>query len=497
MFRFGDDDDYTTLDNAPGTSGWFDLGDTVGLGRANRRHDMLKVETLLANAGDLDLSKTGGAMGYGLYTVDDAVRKFQGRNGLKVDGWLRPDGPTIAKLKDQLGGVLGGYPAPTPEQVDLHHRLRNRGEEGLLAVEPPSYKLLPNPSLPPVDRRTRGSNESWVNWTARNRSDLSGASEMLTTYIKNFGDDGIVQARDFVEQWDQIKPGQGSDAIRQILALVADPSHRERFLGGRLPQMPPYGVLKPGAEQRIAALKGGTANNIVADKNADDPELVYDPISNTYVWKPQKPEDILELHAVGDDPARKFASASENAEPEQGIQVAQNGSTLSDINGDDSAEGSVSGDAQEARARNEAHHDRFFEKYTPIAEKLGEELGVPKEWVLALISRENGWEKDGPNPQNNPFGMMTPSGKKQYDSLDAAVEDWKNTWGPRVKNSVDFEDFIKGLQTRGRWPYNSEESETKLDRKGDRPPYEQMLRDQYKSIQNRFSEWQTKRKPTL
>ena len=328
MFRFGDDDDYTTLDNAPGASGWFDLGDTVGLGRANRRHDMLKVETLLANAGDLDLSKTGGAMGYGLYTVDDAVRKFQGRNGLKVDGWLRPDGPTIAKLKDQLGGVLGGYPAPTPEQVDLHHRLRNRGEEGLLAVEPPNYKLLPNPWLPPVDRRTRGSNESWVNWTARNRSDLSGASEMLTTYIKNFGDDGIVQARDFVEQWDQIKPGQGSDAIRQILALIADPWKRERFLGGRLPQMPPYGVLKPGAEQRIAALTGTGANNIVAEKDADDPELVYDPVSNTYVWKESKRGAPYVLHAVGDDPARKLASANENT----GIEVAQNGAVLSDTN---------------------------------------------------------------------------------------------------------------------------------------------------------------------
>jgi len=96
MPLFEYDDDYTGLDNAPGASDWFKLDDTVGLGRANRRHDMLKVETLLANAGDLDLSKVGGAMGYGLYTVDEAVRKYQGRNGLKVDGWLRPDGPTIA-----------------------------------------------------------------------------------------------------------------------------------------------------------------------------------------------------------------------------------------------------------------------------------------------------------------------------------------------------------------------------------------------------------------
>lgn len=275
-------------------------------------------------------------------------------------GWLRPDGPTITKMKAQLGGLLSGYAAPTPEQTDLHFKLRNKGEEGLLAVDPPNYKLLPNPALPPVSKTTHGSNESWVNWTARNRSDLSGVPEMLATYIKNFGDEGIVQARDFVEQWDQAKPGQGSNAIRQILSLVGDPAAREKFLGGRLPQMPPYGVLKPDAVQRIAALTSGAANGIVEDPMRKKPGLVYDPISGTYVTDFPRPEDSM-LNIVGDAPARKPALPSENtqAESEQpntahhgllepyvpaerqiaekGVEVAQNGLVTSDAyeNSDD------------------------------------------------------------------------------------------------------------------------------------------------------------------
>jgi peptidoglycan hydrolase-like protein with peptidoglycan-binding domain len=108
---FGADDE----NELPGSSDWFKLDGEVGLGRANKRADLVKVESLLANSGDLDLSEIGGPTGYGLYTVEDGVKKYQSRNGLDVDGWMKPGGPTISKMKEQLGGILGGYPAPTPE----------------------------------------------------------------------------------------------------------------------------------------------------------------------------------------------------------------------------------------------------------------------------------------------------------------------------------------------------------------------------------------------
>jgi hypothetical protein len=41
---------------------------------------------------------------------------------------MRPGGPTIAKMNEQFGGLLGDYEAPTPKQADTNLRLRDAGE---------------------------------------------------------------------------------------------------------------------------------------------------------------------------------------------------------------------------------------------------------------------------------------------------------------------------------------------------------------------------------
>ena len=174
---FSNDDE----NEVPSSTDWFNLDGEVGLGRMNKRADLVKVESLLANSGDLDLFDVGGPTGYGLYTVEDGLKKYQSRNGLQVDGWMKPGGPTITKMKEQLGGLLSGYPAPTPQQVDQHHRLRTEGKDGLLNVELPPISLKGNPYLPPVAKATQGSNESWVNWMTRHQKGLGGAPDMLAT----------------------------------------------------------------------------------------------------------------------------------------------------------------------------------------------------------------------------------------------------------------------------------------------------------------------------
>gem|GEM_PF-2627762 len=240
-FSFDLEDDATKFS----ATDWFSLENTVGLGRSNNRHDIYKVESLLANTGDLDTSHTDGPTGFGLYTVDEAVRKFQDRNGLKVDGWLRPDGPTIGKLKEQLGSTLAGYLAPSIEQLEAHRAAVQKGEPGLLNMKLPDVSLKPISIVP--DQKTHGSNESWVNWLAQNRGGFDEAPAMLATYIKNFGMEGVANARDFVAQWDAQKPGDGKNAIRAILSHLPDDATRRAFVGGELPPGPPIGTLKPEA----------------------------------------------------------------------------------------------------------------------------------------------------------------------------------------------------------------------------------------------------------
>ena len=324
FFSCFENDDENEL---PSSTDWFKLDGEVGLGRANKRADLVKVESLLANSGDLDLSEIGGPTGYGLYTVEDGVKKYQSRNGLKVDGWMKPGGPTISKMKEQLGGLLSGYPAPTPAQVDQHHRLRAEGKDGLLNVELPPISLKGNPYLPPVDKSTHGSNESWVNWMTRHQKGLGGAPDMLATYIKNFGTDGIVQARDFVEQWDKAMPGEGATAIRAVLSRLSDPAQQRAFLGGDLPKGTPFGVLKPEAADATSAqdwvydfvsktayLRGTQPGEKSGIRDMayrpNDPEnqpgWEYDPVTGERIWvDPNKPRPPR-LPKPGDEEGKPF-----------------------------------------------------------------------------------------------------------------------------------------------------------------------------------------------
>ncbi len=254
------DDDYGIPFQMPGnSSSFFDLDADVGLGYPTRRADNIKVQTILGNAGDLDLAKTDGPTGWGLYTLDDAIRSYQKRNDLKVDGWLRPGGPTIAKMRDQFGASLGKYPAPSPREVDEHHDRLAQGEKGLLNGNYGELKLAPVPGLPAPDEDMTGANRSMADYLQRHRSFLADAPGTLAAYIRTMGVPGIVQARDFVNQWDQTKPGQGGDAIRAILSALGDaPDLQRQFFGGPIANDHPIGIriddlaYRPGEDESVA-----------------------------------------------------------------------------------------------------------------------------------------------------------------------------------------------------------------------------------------------------
>ncbi len=397
---FGTDDE----NELPGSSDWFKLDGEVGLGRANKRADLVKVESLLANSGDLDLSDIGGPTGYGLYTVEDGVKKYQSRNGLDVDGWMKPGGPTISKMKEQLGGLLSGYPAPTPEQVDQHHRLRAEGKDGLLNVDLPPISLKGNPTLPPVDKTTHGSNESWVNWMTRHQKGLGGAPDMLATYIKNFGTDGIVQARDFVEQWEKAVPGEGATAIRAVLSRLSDPAQQRAFLGGNLPKGTPFGVLKSDPAEMIDHVMAPERS---ARDSADDekPRWVYDPETGNAGWVvPKKLESLSSNESTDQAQAEKtgrdadeidndrLAPFLDRREPqvEAGVQVAQNSDTMTDASPTDAESMPQQvAQAQAAEAQRREVLAREYEKLKQDAQSDKKWFGESKECV-ALVKHVTG-----------------------------------------------------------------------------------------------------------
>ena len=74
----------------------FRISQSVGMEGRNKRRDVAKVESLLGRLGELNLAETDGVTGFAGARLDEAVRRFQKRHRLKVDGQINPGGETIA-----------------------------------------------------------------------------------------------------------------------------------------------------------------------------------------------------------------------------------------------------------------------------------------------------------------------------------------------------------------------------------------------------------------
>ncbi len=133
------------------STGWFDLDDWVGPDRPSHRADIAKIEGILANSGDYSLERAQGPTAYWGIALDDGIRAYQRRNGLAVDGVLRPGGPTIEHMRQAYGAVLDAYDPPTPDEIDAHHdvvgadnpgTIEWRGASASLATPAPSADAL-------------------------------------------------------------------------------------------------------------------------------------------------------------------------------------------------------------------------------------------------------------------------------------------------------------------------------------------------------------------
>lgn len=106
----------------------FSFGGSVGRNGDNGRDDVIKAQTLLADAGYLDLPAPGIPTGWPGDGLTRAITNLQKDNGLQADGLLLPMpqgrvgengiGETLHLLQQQSGSHLKHRPALTPQQVD-------------------------------------------------------------------------------------------------------------------------------------------------------------------------------------------------------------------------------------------------------------------------------------------------------------------------------------------------------------------------------------------
>lgn len=223
-----------------GDDGIFVLSDGVGPRRRNRRSDVLKVETLLANAGGHDLED--GPTGYAGSQLDDAIREYQKRRGLVVDGILEPEGETIASLEREFGSRFAGWRAPRPDEADDHLNRIGRGEGPLFAVKPRGPILHPIDNLPEVDAGAWQSNRRTVHalFTTRDNGPLA---DLLADAIGHDGLDGVAETRDLLDHIRERSPERADAMARAVFDRLSE-KDQMLFTGGDQPGQPPIRVMQ-------------------------------------------------------------------------------------------------------------------------------------------------------------------------------------------------------------------------------------------------------------
>lgn len=224
------------------TNSFFTLGASVGPDQPNQPEDVIKVETILGNTGDHDLVRTDGPTGFWSPDKENAVRSWQAKNGLKVDGLLKPNGPTITSLKQATGSVLGGFIPPTPQDVDQHHAQRAQDEPGILNLRRARLSF-PTPSQKlELDEASRAFNADSAR--ALSRSSVDGdIPRIYADYVKQAG---IAESHPTImDLAEQMNAKVGRDRTDRVLhgivgQLPADQA--KELLGGAVPAERPLGV---------------------------------------------------------------------------------------------------------------------------------------------------------------------------------------------------------------------------------------------------------------
>ncbi|MBS4046523.1 MAG: peptidoglycan-binding protein [Alphaproteobacteria bacterium] len=132
----------------------FSFGGSVGRNGDNDRGDVIKAQTLLADAGYLDLPAPGIPTGWPGDGLTRAITNLQKDNGLEADGLLLPMvqgrvaengvGETLHLLQQQGGSHLKHRPAMTPQQVDSYWQTpRSAAAEVQVGEAQPVFETLP------------------------------------------------------------------------------------------------------------------------------------------------------------------------------------------------------------------------------------------------------------------------------------------------------------------------------------------------------------------
>lgn len=189
------------------------LGDEVGNDRTNNEDDVVNVKRTFGALDRYD-EPDGRVTGYIDRPLDTAIRGFQRDKGLRVDGFLRPGGPSGRSLQEDVRGRFRRDGARNGEDSRLSGRDRGRSLLETASSEPSRLK----PALDKMERNLRRTVEGW------REEGMTDAARHLEHFLGGSGEP-ITYNRDQARSFSPVRSAE-EDAQAQIRAELLDEARK-------------------------------------------------------------------------------------------------------------------------------------------------------------------------------------------------------------------------------------------------------------------------------
>lgn len=229
----------------------FSLAGSVGRNGDNDRSDVIKAQTLLADAGYYDLPAPGMPTGWPGEGLIRAITDLQTDNGLAADGLMLPMtqgrvaangvGETLHLLQQQAGSHLKQRPALTPQQVDSYwQQPRRAGDETQVAqadaIQTDAVPETPAP-MPQAKPMPLPDHKRAFFLRPDNKGAWTGSQTAIRQQLPDQPSQSTAIGRIYAEEGGRIRDPQGKGAT---VGGITEMTLQQMQKDGLLPDLPAH-----------------------------------------------------------------------------------------------------------------------------------------------------------------------------------------------------------------------------------------------------------------
>lgn len=226
----------------PDFTNLFRVGKTISQNSNTDPNDVLNTKTALAQTGDYQVPDFGITdipdMG-----MIDGLKKFQQKNGLKVDGVMKPGGPTESKIGETLAGQgvstvdplasNTSKPKPKPTKIDpltglpevkmpkLKKPTNTMLEQAANQQKPQANPWFKSTKLQPVSDEAHAENTRTMNGML-NYSENGFLPTLYADAVKNGGNKAIAEYANFLNQLSDRKKDRADGFEQEVMNKLPD-----------------------------------------------------------------------------------------------------------------------------------------------------------------------------------------------------------------------------------------------------------------------------------